>query len=123
MGIPYGRQWIDEEDIKDVEKVLIGDWLTKGPQDEKYEEKIANYVEQNMQWLLTQELCIARSDVCSRSKEGDEIISSPITFVASTNAEYILAQTIFVDIDESTYCIDINKMKKKLLKNESYSSS
>ena len=35
--LPYGRQWIDEDDIAAVVEVLRGDWLTTGPAVERFE--------------------------------------------------------------------------------------
>ena len=37
--IPYGHQWIDEKDIKEVVKVLKSDWITQGPNVEEFEKK------------------------------------------------------------------------------------
>ncbi|MGB4373184.1 MAG: DegT/DnrJ/EryC1/StrS family aminotransferase, partial [Halanaerobiales bacterium] len=42
--IPYGKQWIDDEDIKAVVEVLKSDYLTTGPKIEEFEEKFAAYV-------------------------------------------------------------------------------
>ena len=41
--IPYGHQWIDDKDIKEVVKVLKSDWLTQGPKIEEFEKAIAQY--------------------------------------------------------------------------------
>ena len=43
MYIPYGRQSIDEKDIKAVEEVLRSDYLTTGPKIEEFERKVAAY--------------------------------------------------------------------------------
>ena len=46
---------------------------------------------------------------------GDEVISSPLTFVASTNAAvYMGAQPVFIDIDMSTYCLDIGRLEEAI---------
>ena len=42
--IPYGRQSIDEEDIRAVVEVLHSDWLTTGPKVAEFEEAVANFV-------------------------------------------------------------------------------
>lgn len=39
----YGRQWIDEDDIKAVSDVLTSDFITCGPKVEEMEEKLASY--------------------------------------------------------------------------------
>ncbi|GAG75489.1 unnamed protein product, partial [marine sediment metagenome] len=42
--LPYGHQWIDEEDIKAVSKVLHSDWITQGPKVAEFEKEFAKYV-------------------------------------------------------------------------------
>ena len=44
MKIPYSRQWIDDEDLKEVEKVLKSDFITQGPKVYEFETEICNYV-------------------------------------------------------------------------------
>lgn len=41
--LPYGHQWIDDEDISSVVEVLRGDWITQGPKVDEFERKIAEY--------------------------------------------------------------------------------
>lgn len=118
MNIPYGKQWIDEEDIQEVVKVLKSDWITQGPMVEKFEKKVAEY-------------CIVKYAVAFNSgtaalhaayyaaglKAGDEIITSPITFTATSNAAIFLgAKPVFCDIDFNTYCIDVDKIEEKITK-------
>ncbi|MFH0960973.1 MAG: DegT/DnrJ/EryC1/StrS family aminotransferase, partial [Pseudomonadota bacterium] len=42
--IPYGRQLIEEDDIRAVVKVLRSDWLTTGPAIERFEKAFADFV-------------------------------------------------------------------------------
>ncbi|MDY6865821.1 MAG: DegT/DnrJ/EryC1/StrS family aminotransferase, partial [Halobacteriota archaeon] len=42
--IPYGHQYIDEEDIEEVVKVLRGDWITTGPKVVEFEEALCQYI-------------------------------------------------------------------------------
>jgi len=42
--LPYGHQWIDEEDIKAVSEILHSDWITQGPKVAEFEEEFARYV-------------------------------------------------------------------------------
>ena len=43
-NLSYGRQWIDDDDIAEVVKVLKGDWLTQGPTVAAFERSLADYV-------------------------------------------------------------------------------
>ena len=44
MKIPYSRQWIDNQDLLEVEKVLKSDFLTQGPKVDQFENEICRYV-------------------------------------------------------------------------------
>ena len=116
MAIPYGRQWIDEKDIEEVVKVLESDWLTQGPQIEKFEEEIASYVGAKYAVAFNSGTSALHGAMFAAGVTKDnEIISSPITFVASTNAGiYLGAKPIFADIDNRTYCIDTSKIEEKI---------
>ena len=84
--IPYGRQWIDEEDIQAVVEVLRSERLTQGSRVEAFEEAFADFVGSryavavNNGTAALQLACLA-ADL----GPGDEVITSPITFVASAN--------------------------------------
>ena len=56
--IPYGKQWIEEDDIQAVVDVLRSDYLTTGPKIQEFERAVADYVEQLrfMRLVLRQEL-------------------------------------------------------------------
>ncbi len=41
--LPYGHQWIDDEDIAAVAEVLKSDWITQGPKVNEFEAKVAEY--------------------------------------------------------------------------------
>ena len=116
MAIPYGRQWIDEKDIEEVVRVLESDWLTQGPQIEKFEEEIASYVGAKYAVAFNSGTSALHGAMFAAGVTKDnEIISSPITFVASTNAGiYLGAKPIFADIDNRTYCIDISKIEENI---------
>ncbi len=42
--IPYGHQWVDEEDIEEVIKVLKSDWVTQGLKIQEFENALCEYV-------------------------------------------------------------------------------
>ncbi|MBZ0109636.1 MAG: UDP-4-amino-4,6-dideoxy-N-acetyl-beta-L-altrosamine transaminase [Candidatus Scalindua rubra] len=114
--IPYGRQWIDESDIESVVNILKGDWLTQGCKVNEFEEALAAYcgvryaVAVNSGTSALHITCLA-ADV----KDGDDVITSPITFVASANcAVYCGAKPVFTDVDPRTYNVTSDKIEKKI---------
>ena len=42
--IPYGKQWIDDDDTQSVINALEGDWMTQDPIIKQFEKKIAEYI-------------------------------------------------------------------------------
>jgi len=114
--IQYGRQWIDDEDIRAVVEVLRSEVITQGPKVEEFEKAIADYCETKYAVAVnsgTSALHIAC--LASGIKEGDEAITTPITFVASANcAAYCGAKPVFADINKQTYNISPNEMGKKI---------
>lgn len=112
--IPYGRQDINEDDINAVVEVLKSDFLTTGPKVAEFEQKFAEYVGAKYAVAVsngTAALHIAC--LAAGIKEGDEVITSPITFAASANcALYCGAKPVFADIDPVTYNIDCKSIEQ-----------
>ena len=115
-AIPYGRQHITEEDIRAVIDTLQSDYLTQGPKIAEFEEAFANYVGSKYAVAVSNgtgalHLCTLALGV----KEGDKVITTPITFAASANCiRYCGGEVIFSDIDPETYCIDANAIEEKI---------
>lgn len=118
-NIPYGRQWIDEDDISAVAKVLQSDWLTQGPDIEEFEKELAEYVGAKYAVAFSSGTSALHGAMFAAGiGPGDEIITSPITFVATSNsAIYLGARPRFVDIDLKTYCIDTAKIEEAITPN------
>jgi len=117
--LPYGLHWIDEDDIQEVLKVLKSDWITQGPKVKEFEEKLASYCGAKYVVAVSSgTAALHLACLVLRVKPGDEIITSPITFLATSNSVlYCGGKPIFVDIDEKTYNIDGNKIEEKINKN------
>lgn len=115
MVIPYGKQYVDKKDIEEVVKVLKSDFLTTGPKVEEFEKKFADYVGAKYAVAVsngTAALHIAC--LAAELKEGEELITSPMTFAASSNCALLCgAIPIFVDIDEQGL-IDTEKIETKI---------
>src|SRR4030042_4329551 len=114
--IPYGRQWIDENDIREVIKVLKSDWLTQGPKIKEFEIALCEYTGAKYAVAVssgTAALHIAC--LAADIKRGGEVITSPITFVASANSVlYCDGKPVFADIQKDTVNIDPEQIKKKI---------
>lgn len=115
-SIPYGRQNITEEDIRAVIETLQSDYLTQGPRIAEFEENFANYVGSKFAVALANgtaalHLCAIALGI----KEGDKVITTPITFAASANCiRYCGGEVVFSDIDPETYLLDVNKVRTLL---------
>ena len=108
-AIPYGRQNITDEDIQAVVETLKSDYLTQGPKIAEFEEAFAEYVGSKFAVAIANgtaalHLCTLALGV----KEGDKVITTPITFVASANCvRYCGGEVVFSDIDPETYLLDL----------------
>ena len=114
--IPYSKQYIDDEDIQAVVEILRSDYLTTGPKIQEFEEKFAEYIGVKYAVAIsngTAALHIAC--LAAGIGEGDEVITTPITFVASANSVLYCGGTpVFADIDPKTYNICPKEIRKKI---------
>jgi dTDP-4-amino-4,6-dideoxygalactose transaminase len=114
--IPYGRQSIDEDDIRAVTDTLKSDFLTQGPQIGQFEDAFAKYI--GVKYAVAVSNGTAALHLCTLAldvQNGDKVITTPITFVASANCvKYAGGEVVFSDIDSSSYLIDLNKIRKLL---------
>ena len=111
--IPYGRHSIDEQDVREVTKALKSAWLTQGPKVVQFEEALARTTGAPYAAAVSNGTAALHLAMMAIGlKPGDEIITSPITFAASANcALYAGAMARFVDIDDATYHMDLNRLK------------
>lgn len=116
MYIPYGRQSIDDADIEAVVKVLKSDYLTTGPAVEAFEKKVADYVGAKFAVAVSNGTAALHvACLAAGIGEGDEVITTPITFAASANCVLYCGGTpVFADIDPDTYNISPEELEKKI---------
>ena len=112
--IPYGRHYIDDEDIKEVIKVLKSDFITQGPLIEEFERRLAKYCGARYAVTFSSGTAALHAAYFSLGiGAGDEFITTPITFVATSNAGLFLgAKPIFVDIEYDTGNIDVSLLER-----------
>lgn len=108
MMIPYGKHYVDEEDVQAVADVLRHDWLTQGPKIAEFEEAIAQYVGAKYAVAVCNgTAALHLACLAAGLGKGDTVVTSSNTFVASANcARYVGAEPQFADIDETTLNMD-----------------
>jgi UDP-4-amino-4,6-dideoxy-N-acetyl-beta-L-altrosamine transaminase len=114
--IPYGRQWIDEEDRKEVMKVLDSDWLTTGPKIGEFEDALCRYV--GCKYAVVANSGTSALDIAVGAlglPEKAEVITTPFTFVATSNSLlYNRLKPVFADIQRDTRNIDPEDIRHKV---------
>ncbi len=114
--IPYGKQDINQQDIKAVIDVLKSDFLTQGPVVPLFEQAVAGYVKS--QYALAVNSATSALHIACLAlgvNKGDVVWTTPISFVASANcALYCGAEVDFVDIDVNTNNLSPIKLEEKL---------
>jgi perosamine synthetase len=114
--IPYGRQWIDEEDIQAVVDVLRSDWLTTGPKVSEFERAVADYVGAKYAVAVSSGTAALHAAMNAIGvKHGDQVILPPITFAATANCiVYQGATPVFADVDPDTLLINPAEVESKI---------
>lgn len=114
--IPYGRQTIEEDDIQAVVDVLRSDYLTTGPKIAEFEKMMADYVGAKYAVAIANDTAALHA-ACyvAGIGAGDEVITTPITFAASSNCVLYCGGTpVFADIDPDIYNIDPEDIRRKI---------
>jgi len=114
--IPYGAQWIDEDDKNAVMAVLDSDYLTQGPAIARFEDALrertgAKYCAAVSNATQGLHIAVAALEI----EAGAEGITTPNTFVASANC--LITNNlvpVFADIDPKTYNISPVEIEKKI---------
>lgn len=114
--LPYGRQWVDEEDIAAVVDVLRSDYLTTGPAVGAFEQALCDATGARHAIALNSGTSALHAMYFAAGLEpGDEIVTSPLTFAATANAALYLGATVrFVDVDSDTGNLDPTKVREAI---------
>lgn len=116
--IPYGHQFIDSQDIKEVVKVLKSDWLTQGPKILEFEKALTRYCGAKYAVVCSSgTTALHLAYLATGFKKGDEAITTPNTFAATSNMLLTVGiKPVFCDIRLDTYNIDEEKIEKLITK-------
>lgn len=111
--LSYGRQWINDDDISEVVKVLKGDWLTMGPAVDAFEKSLADYAGvKHAVTFSSGTAALHGAMFASGMGAGDFAVTTALTFVATSNSViYTGATPIFADIDD-TFCMNPAEAEK-----------
>lgn len=111
----YGHQYIDEADVRAVSEVLVSDYLTCGPKIGELEETLCKLTGAKYAVAVSNgTAALHLAAMAAGLGEGDELITTPITFAASANcALYCGARPVFADIDPTTYNIDPQSVRER----------
>jgi perosamine synthetase len=116
MKIPLSRPDITQKEINKVVGVLKTPYLSRGPKQDEFQNKFAAYVGSkyavatssgtNALHLLMKSYGIGK---------GDEVITSPFSFIASSNCIlFNQATPVFVDIEHKIFNIDVDKIEERI---------
>ena len=114
--IPYGKQSIDENDIKAVTETLKSDYLTTGPKVKEFEEELAKKL--NFKYVVAVSNGTAALHLASivLLNQDDKVLTTPNSFLATSNSIlYAGAKPVFVDIEKNGL-IDLDLVEERLKK-------
>ncbi len=116
--IPYEHQWVIAEDIKAVGSVLKRDWMTQGPMIDEFEKAIADFSGAKYGVAVSSGTAALHAAFSAIGiGPGDEVITTPLTFAATSNAVVYCGGTpVFADVQKDTLNIDPKEIEKKITK-------
>jgi len=117
--IPIAKPLIGEQEKQAVLSVLDSGFLAQGPKVKEFEQAFANYVGTKHAIATSNGTTALHAALFAHNiGNGDEIITSPFSFIATANTIQMTGATpVFVDIDPNTFNIDPNKIEQAITKN------
>jgi perosamine synthetase len=114
--LPYGRQCIDEDDIRAVVEVLRSDWITTGPKVAEFEEAFANFVGAKHAVAVSSGTAALHAAIYAAGiGPGDEVIVPVMTFAATANCVVFQGGTpVFADVEADTLLLDPVQVEAKI---------
>jgi len=111
--LPFCRPSIDEATIQEVVECMRSGWLATGPRVQKFTEDLKQYLQAPHALPLTSGTAALHLSLLGLNLQpGDEVITCPMTFVATANTIVQAgAKPVFVDAEIETYNIDVNKIE------------
>ena len=114
--INIAKPIISDEEIEAVTEVLKSGMLAQGPKVDQFQKEFAEYVDAKYGIATSSgTTALHTALVAAGIKAGDEVITTPFTFAATSNSIlYCGAKPVYVDIDPETFTLDPNKIEEKI---------
>ncbi|WP_144905910.1 DegT/DnrJ/EryC1/StrS family aminotransferase [Halobellus captivus] len=115
-ALGYGSQSISEEEKREVVEALEGDYITRGPTVDAFEERVADLVDVDHAIATTSgTTALHLAGRAAGFDSGDEVITTPLTFVSTAHAAtYCGATPIFADIDPYRRTLDPDAVRDRI---------
>lgn len=115
--LPFALPDIGDEEINAVTESLRSGWVTTGPATRQFENDFEKFIGGDVEAIAvnsaTAGLHLALESI--GVGPGDEVITTPYTFTATAEViRYLGADPVFVDINQETFNIDVNKIEEKI---------
>ena len=119
IKVPIAKPIIGDEEIENVVEVLKSGMIAQGPKVEEFEERFAEWVGAEYGIAVNSGTAALHDALLSCGiGEGDEVITTPFTFIASGNSIlYTGAKPVFADIDLKTYTINPDSIEDLITEN------
>jgi len=114
--LPYGHQWLDDEDIAAVVEVLRSDWLTTGPKVDEFERAFAETVGVREAVAVSSGTAALHAAMYAIGiGPGDEVIVPAMTFAASANCVVFQGGVpVFADVSPDTLLLDPAQVEARI---------
>jgi len=116
LRVPLSKPWVTQEDVESVVNVLNTTYLSFGPKLNEFEKKLAEIAGRKYAVAVNSGTSALHLTIKSLGiKEGDEVITTPFSFIASSNCILFEgAKPIFVDVRKDTYNINPDLIEEKI---------
>src|SRR5471032_1762152 len=111
--LPFAKPTLSEAAIAEVVACLRSGWITTGPRVQKFEEMLSAYHGDRRALCLSSATAgLHLALLALKLDEGDEVITTPLTFVATLNTIALAgAKPVLVDIDPDTLNMDVSRLE------------
>jgi len=117
LKVEFYKHTLGKEELRSVTKCLSGLFLTSGEYVIEFEKRFADYLGAS-RWCVGLNSCTAAlhlSLLALDIRPGDEVITTPLTFIATATAiMHTGARPVFVDVEPETGLMDCSEIEKAI---------